>query len=81
VLHLLKASGVSVAELALRRFIGEHGITMLNVAGPRASCARARPPDDSASATASLGKLVCCCAPPCDSKPIRAPMTGSGAGP
>jgi hypothetical protein len=37
VLHLCKANGVSVAELALRRFIAEHGITVLNVAGPRAS--------------------------------------------
>ena len=37
VLHLSKASGVSVAEAALRRFIGEHNIKVLNVAGPRAS--------------------------------------------
>jgi hypothetical protein len=37
VLHLSKASGASAAEAALRRFIGEHGIRALNVAGPRAS--------------------------------------------
>jgi len=37
VLHLSKASGIAVAEAALRRFIGEHGIKVLNVAGPRAS--------------------------------------------
>lgn len=37
VLHLCQAGGVSVAVLALRRFIAEHGIRVLNVAGPRAS--------------------------------------------
>ena len=36
VLHLCKANGVSVAERALRHFIAEHGITVLNVAGPGA---------------------------------------------
>jgi hypothetical protein len=37
VLHLCQAGGVSLAALALRRFIAEHGIRVLNVAGPRAS--------------------------------------------
>lgn len=37
VLHLSKVSGVPVAAVALRRFIGEHDIKVLNVAGPRAS--------------------------------------------
>jgi hypothetical protein len=37
VLHLSKANGVPAAEAALRRFIGEHDIKVLNVAGPRAS--------------------------------------------
>src|SRR4029077_574719 len=37
VLHLSKASGISVVEAALRRFIEEHAINVLNVAGPRAS--------------------------------------------
>jgi hypothetical protein len=37
VLHLSKASGVPTAEAALRHFIGEHAIKVLNVAGPRAS--------------------------------------------
>jgi hypothetical protein len=37
VLHLPKVSGASAAVAALRRFIAEHGIRVLNVAGPRAS--------------------------------------------
>jgi hypothetical protein len=37
VLHLCKVSGPSAAETALRRFIAEHGVRVLNVAGPRAS--------------------------------------------
>lgn len=37
VLHISKSSGVPAAEAALRRFIGEHDIKVLNVAGPRAS--------------------------------------------
>jgi hypothetical protein len=37
VLHLSKADGVPAAGAALRHFIGEHGIKVLNVAGPRAS--------------------------------------------
>jgi hypothetical protein len=37
VLHLPKLSGASAAEAVLRRFIGEHGIRVLNVAGPRTS--------------------------------------------
>jgi hypothetical protein len=37
VLHLSKVCGASAAEAALRRFIAEHGIRVLNVAGPRAS--------------------------------------------
>jgi hypothetical protein len=36
-LHLSKAGGASAAQAALRRFIAEHGIRVLNVAGPRAS--------------------------------------------
>jgi hypothetical protein len=35
VLHLSKANGVSDAEAALRRFIEEHNIRVLNVAGPK----------------------------------------------
>ena len=37
VLHVSKTSGIPVAQAALRRFIAEHGIRVLNVAGPRAS--------------------------------------------
>jgi hypothetical protein len=37
VLHLCKTNGVFAPELVLRRFIGDHGIDVLNVAGPRAS--------------------------------------------
>ena len=37
VLHVSRASGHLVAKAALRRFVDEHGITVLNVAGPRAS--------------------------------------------
>ena len=37
VLHVSVASGVHAVEAALRRFIGEHDIKVLNVAGPRAS--------------------------------------------
>jgi Circularly permutated YpsA SLOG family len=37
VLHLSKASGISVAAASLRHFIEEHGVKILNVAGPRAS--------------------------------------------
>ena len=36
VLHLSRTTGVS-AKAALQGFIDEHGITVLNVAGPRAS--------------------------------------------
>jgi hypothetical protein len=37
VLHLSRASSASVPDAALRCFIEEHGIKVLNVAGPRAS--------------------------------------------
>ena len=37
VLHLSKGGGVPAAEVALRRFVEENGIKVLNVAGPRAS--------------------------------------------
>jgi len=35
--HVSRAGGNTTAEAALRRFIKEHGIKVLNVAGPRAS--------------------------------------------
>ena len=37
VLHVSKAGGVPAARVALRHFVAEHGIRVLNVAGPRAS--------------------------------------------
>lgn len=37
VLHLSRASGVAAAETVLRRFIKQHTIKVLNIAGPRAS--------------------------------------------
>lgn len=37
VLHLSRNGGPASPEIALRRFIQDHGIKVLNVAGPRAS--------------------------------------------
>ncbi|MGO8837546.1 MAG: putative molybdenum carrier protein [Limisphaerales bacterium] len=37
VLHVSEPGGVAAAEAAFRRFIEEHAIKVLNVAGPRAS--------------------------------------------
>jgi hypothetical protein len=37
VLHVSRARGNLAAKAALRRFVDEHGITVLNVAGPRTS--------------------------------------------
>lgn len=37
VFHISKTVGISAAEAGLRRFVEEHGIRVLNVAGPRAS--------------------------------------------
>jgi len=37
VLHISRAGGDSAAVAALRRFVEDHGIRVLNVAGPRAS--------------------------------------------